>query len=370
GLDRWLIRLLMDLVKCVLKPLVALNFGSGRFFEVTAKPLGLQAMEQQGEGKSAQQGNPQPGMPPQFGGQSAGRAQEEGPPRQRMALDPVQAVGEGVLSAAELVKAANEVIVTRLALDKDKHEHKAKGPGGGQFVSKGSNGESSSSATYDALTELAKTDQGAALKQLGEQAKSEGWKRKKVKDYLRAIGIEGDKRDETLESMGFAKVDQEAAATNKEIKTSQLNANRETAEAQERHQSEVEQKRRELEIAKAKEEAERKATIAAEMEEDRDIEPHWPTYRSVLQGFNDWLEYKDASRYRDMGDIMATRSSAQHHEEQIEKNLEHAGTLAKDVWDTVSRTGRATEKQRKLLAVAIAKGVAKHQMKEAAAANA
>lgn len=100
GLDVWLAQVLRDVRKYNLDPIIKLNFGTkGTDYEIRTKPLAVQAMEQQGESKQdpAQQNGT--GRPPQI------------PLPQRMSLDPVEAVGEGVLSAAELAKAA------RMALD-------------------------------------------------------------------------------------------------------------------------------------------------------------------------------------------------------------------------------------------------------------
>jgi hypothetical protein len=102
GLDRWLITIIRDIKTQILEPLVELNYGEGRDFEITHKPLPEQAMEQQGDAGGQQP--PTGSGPPQSGPQPGGF------PPHRMSLDPVQAVGEGVLSAAELVKAARRVI--------------------------------------------------------------------------------------------------------------------------------------------------------------------------------------------------------------------------------------------------------------------
>ncbi|HHM11973.1 MAG TPA: hypothetical protein ENJ16_00350, partial [Planctomycetaceae bacterium] len=94
GLDIWVSAMLQDLTKQILQPLVLANFGDVRF-EVQHKPLAEQGMEQQGETQGGSPGGP--ASPAQ--GASA-----------RMSLDPVEAVGRGVLSAAELVKAARQVL--------------------------------------------------------------------------------------------------------------------------------------------------------------------------------------------------------------------------------------------------------------------
>ena len=118
SLDIWLTCLLGDLTEQVLEPLVLLNFGRAEEFAVSHKPLGQQAMEQQGdsgEGQTSgqqQQGQQQPGGNPlqQFQGSRPQQPGQLDQPHQRMGLDPVMAVGEGVLNAAELVRAAREVL--------------------------------------------------------------------------------------------------------------------------------------------------------------------------------------------------------------------------------------------------------------------
>ncbi len=94
GLDIWVSAMLQDLTKQILQPLVLANFGDVRF-EVQHKPLAEQGMEQQGETQGGSPGAP------------ASPAQVASA---RMSLDPVEAVGRGVLSAAELVKAARQVL--------------------------------------------------------------------------------------------------------------------------------------------------------------------------------------------------------------------------------------------------------------------
>lgn len=134
SLDLWAMSLLGDLTMQILEPLVLVNFGSAEEFEVTHKPLGLQAMEQQSQASPGQ-------GPPQGQQQQQGGAQQQfnqGPDvsrQQRMALDAEDAVGRGVLNAAELVQAARRVIDGRkMALDVAGHEHKGAGEGGGQFT--------------------------------------------------------------------------------------------------------------------------------------------------------------------------------------------------------------------------------------------
>jgi hypothetical protein len=115
ALDTWATGLIGDLDKQIVQPLVKLNFGRAEEYAVMHKPLAQQAMEQQSQAGEGQQG--QPGQP----GSQAGMGQPQPrlpgpgqpPPAARpigMSLDPELAVGEGVLSAAELVQAALKVM--------------------------------------------------------------------------------------------------------------------------------------------------------------------------------------------------------------------------------------------------------------------
>lgn len=88
SLDRWLNLLVSDVKTQVIDPMLLLNFGPQAWCKIETKPLAEQVMEQS--------------RPPQES-QTLPVAQ---PDTLRMSLDPVEAVGQGVLSAAELVKAA------------------------------------------------------------------------------------------------------------------------------------------------------------------------------------------------------------------------------------------------------------------------
>ena len=135
GLETWL-RCKLRAIKPTVDYLILINFGRKYWYEVTTKPLALQAMEQQGEKKAPDQGAGQPGQSPfgnqpqvqnpqQFnGGQQGGQNQGQ-QFTQRMGLDPVQAVGEGVMSAAELVKAARTIMAIRMSsepAEEEEHE--------------------------------------------------------------------------------------------------------------------------------------------------------------------------------------------------------------------------------------------------------
>jgi hypothetical protein len=151
GLERWLRALLGDCVE-IIQELVDLNFGKNTWFEVTTKPLVKQAQEQNKESEQQPGGDQQPlGGGNQPGGPSPQQGQQPQPQQQqRMSLDVTEAIGRGVLDAAELVKAAREVMAIRLSTDASGHEHKGKGEGGGQFVAQGKGGNGSQPAKKNA----------------------------------------------------------------------------------------------------------------------------------------------------------------------------------------------------------------------------
>lgn len=112
GLEPWLTALVGDLVRQLLEPLVLVNFGRAEDFEVTAKSLAKQALEQSG---AKEQPSPQ-GQPGQ---------QPPAPPRQAMSLESSRrrerrtaelSVGEAVLGAEQLVKAARRVMAERFRM--------------------------------------------------------------------------------------------------------------------------------------------------------------------------------------------------------------------------------------------------------------
>jgi len=80
---------------------------------------------------------------------------------------------------------------------------------------------------------------------------------------------------------------------------------------------------------------ERIARIAKQMEADRNVEPHWPTYRKVIQLGPVWAEWRDAARYGDMGDYVAFKTQAEEFEDLVVKHLDDIGELATDVWTTI-----------------------------------
>lgn len=147
SLDSWVRRILTDLNEQVIEPLVVMNFGGLQDYEICHKPLAKQAMEQQGNaGEGMGEGEGMFDSPASGGGSSwqphttkdgrqawkspGGRvAVGPTPPGQRMSLNPIDAVGEGVLSAAELVKAA------RMAINFREEDHPRDRDG--KFISSG-----------------------------------------------------------------------------------------------------------------------------------------------------------------------------------------------------------------------------------------
>lgn len=113
NLDPWVEVILRDIKEQLLEPGIINNFGRLIPFDVAHKPLAKQALEQQRGpsmggmgGMDPSMGGMDPGMDP-MGGMDDGMGGMDDPSQpQMMGLDPAAAVGEGVLSAAELVKAA------------------------------------------------------------------------------------------------------------------------------------------------------------------------------------------------------------------------------------------------------------------------
>lgn len=105
GLDIWLGKLLKDIDAQIIQPLVRDNFGDGCYYEIDHKPLGIQAMEQQGE-----QGARKPaGQPSTFSGGWQGDNEDgfQDAQPQRMSLE--ASIGRGVLKASKVVEAARGI---------------------------------------------------------------------------------------------------------------------------------------------------------------------------------------------------------------------------------------------------------------------
>lgn len=107
GIDTWVTQILAD-IRLTLDPLVLLNWGTAEEYEITHKPLGLQAMEQQGAKRYGADS-----MGPVDPMQQMQMDQQSDP--YRMSIDPVAAVGRGALKAVDVVKAAR----TALGYDTD-----------------------------------------------------------------------------------------------------------------------------------------------------------------------------------------------------------------------------------------------------------
>lgn len=222
GLNIWLTAVIRVVVKQIIEPLVLLNFGSAEEFEVMTKPLDIQAMEMQranqpegvggGFQGPEQNGQPTPGggggqfvphvgprggagfkdvvtgqvVPniPGQGGRGAGGARRPQPGTsvggKRFGLDagpmdPIQAVGEGVLLAGELVTAAKEAMRIRLArpFDESKISREGKGKSeGGQFTSQQGAGVEKTDADKIAEPQVNLGDV-FALKETSEQLASD-----------------------------------------------------------------------------------------------------------------------------------------------------------------------------------------------------
>ena len=164
SLDCWATRLILDLDRQVIRPLVRLNLGPGHDYNIEHKPLAEQAMEQQGQGQEqqpgeqGQQGQPggmfgeepgeqqgrqptQPNQRPQPGQQ--GRPASIGAPRQ-MSLE-AQSTEDDLEKAVRLAAAARRVVALRMASQQwDEDEH----PRGndGEFVAKDGGDESGKKA--------------------------------------------------------------------------------------------------------------------------------------------------------------------------------------------------------------------------------
>lgn len=110
GLDTWVAQILKDLRNSI-EPIAKMNFGDeGCDWEISHKPLALQAMEMQGE-KHAGPDGMMGGMGGGMGADMGGQMQQPMMMSARRQIDPVEAVGEGIMSVSAIVKAA------RMALD-------------------------------------------------------------------------------------------------------------------------------------------------------------------------------------------------------------------------------------------------------------
>lgn len=103
GLDSWVTQMLCDL-RCTLDPLAILNFGDeGIEYEIMHKPLAQTAMEQQGQKRQGQDYSGGMNAP----GPDFGQGQEASPVTMGLAT-----VGQGVLSASSLIRAAKQALGT------------------------------------------------------------------------------------------------------------------------------------------------------------------------------------------------------------------------------------------------------------------
>lgn len=194
--------------------------------------------------------------------------------------------------------------------------------------------------------------------QLAEVAKNEGWTRKQVR---RAMHAENDpalwaRRDEMMAVLGLATTEQTAVAA--QAAESVQRAAAQAAEAARQAAAETAARQRRLAEQVQREQAEAKAAELAEYQAAERtalaaVEPHWPTYRRVLDLARDCREYRAAARYRDVGDMMAFKDAAPALMHVAELVMLDDRSVAADI---LRKTGGAmTEPQAKLVGLILAK---------------
>lgn len=151
-LDTWLIQIVNDLTEQVFRPLVKMNWGQEIDFEICHKPLAEQAMEQQS--------NAGPGTPGQFppadgdsqdGGLFGNDDGNGGPPvdpdlpsldgLEPKRMSAYELIGEGVVSAAEMVQAARSVLKERPTKLSSFEESEHPRGEDGRFIAKGTHAD-------------------------------------------------------------------------------------------------------------------------------------------------------------------------------------------------------------------------------------
>ncbi|MDX1964128.1 MAG: hypothetical protein SFX18_13325 [Pirellulales bacterium] len=186
SLDRWLASLVRDVVRQVLRPLVRMNFGGGRWFEVSTKPLAVQALEQQSKAGPAKSPDGGGGMP--FAGDdgmaddSMGNDEYGGGADDSMVME--RAVGMGLLRAASTIRRARSIVrrvhavpPQALSVDSQGNEHAPAGSEkGGQFVGndqeKGNGDESPSVVEFKGNEFDLQADNKTLRREVYEYAKS------------------------------------------------------------------------------------------------------------------------------------------------------------------------------------------------------
>ena len=116
GLERWRSKIIRNVKSQIIDWLVMLNFGRGQQYEISAKPMAEQAMEQQqsarpggsGGGEQGGQGQQQPQQLQQGQGQPRQLDYRPGQGPQRMSLE--EQVGRGILDAAKVVASAKTIM--------------------------------------------------------------------------------------------------------------------------------------------------------------------------------------------------------------------------------------------------------------------
>ncbi len=121
-LDCWAVRLLKDICRQIIDPLLVMNFGKVLEYETPFKPLAKQAMEQQGEGQQDpsqgamdgmqldQNGMPQTGIPGQSPEQQAAAQPQQPQQPQPIGMSLVEQVGRGDISATEIAAECQRVV--------------------------------------------------------------------------------------------------------------------------------------------------------------------------------------------------------------------------------------------------------------------
>ncbi len=114
SLDHEVVSIFSDLSQQILDPLIMMNWGRKVSYTLEHKPLGEQAMDQQGNAGGG--GDANPFMP---GVQSANPYQLS----LTSAIDPVEAVGAGVLALGDVVNAARLKLSPPVALSLTEHAY-------------------------------------------------------------------------------------------------------------------------------------------------------------------------------------------------------------------------------------------------------
>lgn len=198
-----------------------------------------------------------------------------------------------------------------------------------------------------------------------EKAKSEQWGRKKIKNELYKINKTGE-YDSAIEQLkkheGWStkdKANQEFATRGQETFNQRQQQEKDREEKAKVAQAEYQENLKKMEAQNQAKEAKRREEISHEIESNKDVEPDWPTYRKAMSLMTEWTEYRDAARHSDMGDVIAYKRGHEEFEEMMFGHLASRHAFAEDVWATVRKTGKISDKQAKVLALSLAKAAGK-----------